>query len=170
MIRYIIKYGLIFIGLVLFQALILNNIELSGYINPYLYVLLILILPFETPSWLVLIIGFVLGISVDIFSSTLGMHASATIFLAFMRQLLLQIIRPREGYEYGQNPSINHMGLTWFASYATILVFFHHIALFYIEAFKLSQFFITFGRALLSTLITLVLILISQLFSLKTKQ
>ena len=56
-----------FIVLVLFQVLVLNNIQFSGYVNPFMYVLFILLLPFETPRWLLLLSGFLLGLSVDIF-------------------------------------------------------------------------------------------------------
>ena len=62
MIINIVKYGAICILLVLFQGLILNNIEFGGYIVPFLYVVFILALPFETPNWLVLLIGFGLGL------------------------------------------------------------------------------------------------------------
>ena len=164
----IIRYGVIFILLILFQGLILNNIELGGYLNPFLYVVFILILPFETPKWLVLVLGFVLGITIDSFSSTLGMHTSATVFMAFARGYLLKLIEPRGGYEFNTKPSIQYMGLTWYMLYACVLVLLHHLFLFYIESFKLSQFFSTFGRAIASAFFTMILVLIVQLFNFKS--
>jgi len=164
----VIKYGISFLLLVLFQGLILNNIELGGYINPYLYVVFILMLPFETPNWLVLIIGFLLGLGIDIFTSTLGMHISATVFMAFARAYLLRMIQPRGGYDYGLKPNVQMMGLVWYLLYASILVLLHHLFLFYIESFKLTQFFQTMGRALLSTFFTLILVFIFQLFGYKS--
>ncbi len=164
----IIKYGAIFILLVLFQGLILNNIEFGDYVVPLLYVVFILALPFETPNWLVLIIGFVLGIFIDSFTDTLGMHTSATVFMAFGRSYLLKLIEPRGGYEFNSKPNVQFMGLTWYLLYASILVFLHHIFLFYIEAFKFTQFFFTFGRAIASTFFTMILVLIVQLFNYKS--
>lgn len=164
----ILKYVVSFILLVLFQGLILNNIELGGYINPYLYVVFILMLPFETPNWLVLLIGFLLGLSIDMFTSTLGMHISATVFMAFAREYLIKLIQPRGGYDYGLKPNVQMMGLVWYLLYASILVLLHHLFLFYVESFKLTQFFQTMGRALLSTFFTLILIFIFQLFSYKS--
>jgi len=70
-----------FIGLVLLQVLILNHIRIGGYINPYVYGLYILLLPFSTPKWLVLFAGFSIGLSVDIFMSTAGLHAGATVVI-----------------------------------------------------------------------------------------
>ena len=168
MIINIVKYGAICILLVLFQGLILNNIEFGGYIVPFLYVVFILALPFETPNWLVLLIGFGLGVAIDSFSSTLGMHTSATVFMAFCRVYLLKLIAPRGGYEFNSKPNVQIMGLTWYLLYASILVFLHHIFLFYVESFKFTQFFYTFGRAVASSFFTLILILIVQLFNYKS--
>ena len=165
MIINVLKYGAAFILLILFQGLILNNIELGGYINPFLYIVFILALPFETPNWLVLILGFVLGIFIDSFTSTMGMHTSATVFMAFCRAYLLKLIAPRGGYEFNSKPTIQMMGLTWYLLYASILIFLHHIFLFYVESFKFTQFFYTMGRAIASTFFTLILVLIIQLFN-----
>jgi len=78
--------------LILFQVFVLNNIQVSGYINPYMYVLFILLLPFETPRWLLLISGFAIGISIDLFANTPGMHASATVFMAFFATICSEFI------------------------------------------------------------------------------
>jgi rod shape-determining protein MreD len=167
MIVTVLKYSALFILLVLLQGLILNNIEFGGYVIPFLYVIFILALPFETPNWLILILGFILGISIDSFTSTLGMHTSATVFMAFCRVYVLKLIEPRGGYEFNLEPNVPAMGLTWYLLYASTLVFLHHLFLFYIESFKISQFFYTFGRALASFFFTMVLILIVQLFNYK---
>ena len=165
MIRDLIKYGISFILLILFQGVILNNIEFGGYIVPFLYVVFILSLPFETPNWLVLILGFILGIAIDSFTSTLGMHTSATVFMAFCRYYLLKMMSPRGGYEFNTKPNIQDMGVSWYLFYAVILIFLHHLFLFYVESFKLTQFFYTFGRVLASTFFTLILVLVVQLFN-----
>lgn len=165
MITDIIKYLFIFILLVLAQILILNNIELGGYINPYLYVFFILFLPFETNENLVLGLAFALGLTIDVFTSTLGIHTSASVFMAFGRKYILKLIQPRGGYEFGTTPSLQHMGMSWYMTYAVILVVLHHLFLFYVESFKFSQFFPTFARVILSSLFTLILIFIVQLFN-----
>ena len=168
MIGDVLKYGVSFVLLILFQGLILNNIEFGGYVVPFLYVVFILSLPFETPNWLVLIFGFALGIAVDSFSSTLGMHASATVFLAFCRYYFLKVVAPRGGYEFNTKPNVQDLGITWYLFYAVTLIFLHHLFLFYVESFKLTQFFSTLGRALASTIFTLVLVMILQLFNYKS--
>lgn len=156
-----------FVILVLIQVLVLNNIQLSGFVNPYMYVLFILLLPFETPSWLLLFLGFTLGISIDVFTDTLGMHASACVFLAFLRPYVLNYIALRDGYEVGTSPGILHYGFVWFLKYAAILVFAHHLFLFVVEVFSFSNFWDTLTRTLLSSVFTMVLILTSQFFMFK---
>lgn len=143
----------------------LNNIQFSGFVNPYLYVLFLITLPFDTPGWLLLILGFVTGISVDVFSNTLGMHASATVFLAFLRPYVLRAFAPRDEYQPGTIPVMNHYGFSWFFRYAFILVLAHHLFLFYVEVFSLTHFFSTLWRVIVSSAFTMMLIIVSQLFS-----
>ena len=63
-----------FVVVVLFQVLVMDNVMLNGYMVPYVYLLFILLMPFETPRWIVLISGFLLGLGIDLFEHTPGMH------------------------------------------------------------------------------------------------
>ncbi len=150
--------------LVFFQVFILNNIQFSGFVNPYFYVLFILLLPFETPGWLLLILGFFLGLIIDLFSNTPGLHASATVFMAFLRPLVLDYFAPRDGYVPGSFPRVYYYGFGWFFQYSAILILAHHFFLFYIEVFRFSDFHLTLYRVILSSIFTLFLVLISQYF------
>jgi len=153
-----------FIVLVLLQILLVNNIQISGYIVPNFYVLFILLMPFETPRWLLLPIAFALGISVDLFTQTPGMHAAATVFMAYLRPWVLEMSAPRDGYEPGSFPRLYYYGFLWFLRYTVILVLSHHFILFYIEVFRFSEFFSTLLRVLLSSLFSVILIMLSQYF------
>lgn len=164
MIKLLPRYIINFVILVLIQVFVLNNIQLGGFINPYFYVLFILILPFETPSWFLLVVAFLLGMSIDVFTNTLGMHTSASVFMAFLRPYVLKVISPRDGYEKETLPQLKHYGASWFLRYSSILIFAHHLFLFYVEVFSLSNFFATFVRVVLSSIFTIILVLISQYF------
>jgi rod shape-determining protein MreD len=153
-----------FLILIFIQVLILNNIQLSGYINPYFYILFLLLLPFETPNWSLPIIGFLLGLSVDLFAHTPGIHASASVLIAYLRPFILKMISPRDGYEPGSFPRIFYYGFKWFLKYTVIMVTVHHFFLFYIEVFRLSDFFTTFLRAVVSSVFSILLIFLSQYF------
>jgi len=151
-----------FIILLLVQVLILNHIHFSGYINPYLYVLFILLLPFQTPHWLLLVAAFLMGISVDLFSNTPGMNAAASVFMAYIRPGVIRLLESGKNYEAGMTPGIRDLGFRWFFSYSLILILAHHFLLFYLEIFRLSEFFTTFSRVVLSTVFTMTLVIITQ--------
>ena len=150
-----------FLVLVIVQVLVLNKIQLNGYINPYLYVLFILLLPFDTPKWFLLIAGFILGLIIDFFSNPLGMHAAATVFVAFLRPYVISIISTEDEFEQGEQPGIRDMGFTWFFSYALILVLMHHMVYFYLEIFRLNEIATTLLRILISTAVTVLLMILS---------
>ena len=162
MARQIIKYGIMFIGLVLIQVLILNHVQFSGFVNPYIYILFVLLLPLNTPRYATLILAFLLGISIDIFSSSLGIHAFATVFIAYLRPLIIRIITNREE-DMDDYPGLMQNRLRWFLSYVIIMVIFHHIVLFYIEVFSFANFFGTLFRVILSSVFSIFIIVLSQL-------
>ncbi len=152
-----------FVVLVLLQGLILNDINLwQGMAIPYLYVLFLLMLPLDTPRWLELILGLVCGLAIDMFTDTLGIHASACVLLAYLRPQFLKAIAPRDGYEFGQSPTIGDLGLLWYFKYAAVLILAHHTWLFFVEVYSFKGFFTTLLRAILSSAFTLLLVILSQ--------
>jgi rod shape-determining protein MreD len=164
MINSVIRYFLLFIILMLFQVLLFNNIQFSGYINPYVYLMLILLLPVEIPSWLLLLISFFTGLTVDFFTGTPGMHASATVLAGFSRPYVLRLISPRDGYDPGATPSMEIYGFRWFLLYTITIVVIHHFALFYMEVFRLNGFFRTFLRVILSSIFSAIFILLAEYY------
>ena len=151
-----------FVILILVQVLLLNNIHFLGYINPYVYILFILLLPFETKRWVLLFLAFAIGLSMDFFSNSLGIHAAACVFTAFFRPWVMSLITSRKEYEPGVEPSIADLGFQWFFMYSLILVSLHHLMLFLLEVFRFSNFFSTLGHSVLNTLFTVLFIILSQ--------
>lgn len=162
MISSYLKYIVIFFVLVLLQVLVVDDIVIAKSYSPIIYVLFILLLPFETPKYLLLLLGFVLGLTIDVFSNLPGIHASATVFMAFLRPGVLMLISTRELYEPGTLPRISHYGFGWFLRYSAILIIAHHLFLFFIEAFTLSGIFGTLIHALISSVLSIILIVLSQ--------
>ncbi|MDO9340565.1 MAG: rod shape-determining protein MreD [Bacteroidales bacterium] len=164
MINSILRFGLIFILLILLQILLFNNIQFSGYVNPYVYVMFILLLPVEIPSWLLLLLSFTTGLIMDFFSGSPGMHSSATVLAGFVRPYVLKVISPRDGYEPGSDPSMLTYGFIWFLTYTLLIVLVHHTALFYLEVFRFADFFRTMLRVLLSSLFSITFILLFEYY------
>jgi hypothetical protein len=164
MIREFSKYLLYFIVIILAQLLVFSNIEFSGYINPYVYILFILLLPFKTPNIVLLMSALSLGLVIDLFAGTPGVHSSATVLMAFSRPFVMSLFSPREGYQTGTYPRMSQFGIEWFVKYTVMLVLIHHFTLFYLEVFTLHNFFSTLSRVLISSLLTSLIIIFSQFF------
>lgn len=158
----LLKYLWQFVLLCLAQVLIFNNLELGGYVNAFPYIYLILILPISIGRIPLLLVGFFLGLTVDVFSNTGGIHAAATTLIAFYRPLYLKAQSPREGYELTALPHLKTFGLGWFIPYALLIVVIHHTALFYLEVFRFTEFFRTLLKILLSSGLTFLFILFAE--------
>jgi len=138
-----------FIVLGALQVLVLSRVGISEdwgrYLQVLLYPLVILLLPINLPSVIVLFISFALGMCVDVPLGTLGIHTSALVLTGFARSLVLAILEPREGYQVDQLPNKAEFGLRWFTSYAAILMGIHCFTYFAVETFT----FVYIGEILL---------------------
>ena len=150
-----------FIILIAVQVLIFNNVQISGYLNPYVYILFIMLLPPKLPKALVLILAFVMGFTIDMFADSFGIHTAASVLLAYIRPSILSLVSVKGGEDL-ENISIKQLNFGRFFTYSGILCLIHHFTLFYLEAFRLNEFLDTFTRALFSTAISLLLILMIE--------
>ena len=158
-----------FVVLIFLQLFVLNNIQFSGFVNPYLYVMFILLLPFEMSGWFILVLGFITGLVMDAASATIGYHTMATVFMAYFRYHLLRFIAPHDGYESGMSPTITSLGFAWFFKYSVILTLAHHLVLFWVESFRFDDLLLATLRALASSIFTLLLIIIYQFLTMRRK-
>ena len=154
LINYLHKIGW-FIGLVLLQVLILNNVHIAGYATPFLYIYLILKFESDTPRNALMLWAFFLGLAVDVFSDTPGMNAAATVLLAFLRPTFLRLFVPRDTLDT-LVPAIRTMGILPFLKYLVVSVLIHHGLLLTLEFFSFAHI----GTLLLrSTLLTVTCIM-----------
>jgi rod shape-determining protein MreD len=151
-----------FVVLIVVQLLLLNNINLGGLINPYLFVLFILKLPFSTPRYLLLFSAFFLGLILDIFANSPGLNASTCLMAAFARPYIVGLVTSKRSFDTGIQPSVKDMGLGWYLAYSTILVSIHHLAFFFVEMFSFQEFGFTLIRAMLSIGFTMLLVFLTE--------
>lgn len=147
-----------FIGLVLVQSLLLNNICLFGLATPFVYIYFLLAMDRDADRNALMATAFLLGLAVDVFSNTPGVNAGASVFVAFMRPGLLRLFSPRDEYENFE-PGIYTLGIWAFVRYATIVTLLHHTALFFLEAFSFANIGYLSLRILCSTLLTVMLVM-----------
>lgn len=156
-----------FFILIILQVFVFSNINIYGYVYPAFYVYFILLLPFETAGWLLLLSSFALGLSIDFFTNSLGINAAASVFTAFLRPGLIRMLKSKKEYEPGISPGVADLGFRWFFLYASILVVLHHAALFLLEAFSFKEIIPTIHRIIASSVATLILVFIIQLLFFK---
>ncbi len=156
-VNYLYKAGW-FVGLVLLQALILNNVHIAGFATPFLYIYLILKLDSDTSRNAIMLCAFCIGLAVDIFSDTPGMNAAAAVLLAFLRPVFLNLFVPRDVLE-GIVPSIRTMGFAAFLKYLLACVLVHHSLLFTLEFFSLAHVGDILLKIVASTVLTSVCVL-----------
>lgn len=147
--------------LLLTQILLLRNLSYYNMANPFIYVLFLLLLPFGIPNILLYLIAFATGLTLDAFYDTLGVHTAACIMLAFVRILFISVTVSRDGFDEPE-PTLGNMGFKWFLLYALLCIFSHHIVLFLLETFRLTELSYTLLRCLLSGLFTLFTVVLIE--------
>ena len=146
-----------FVGLVLIQALLLNNMCLFGLATPFIYVYFLLAIDKDVDRNALMALAFLLGLSVDVFSNTPGVNAGASVFIAFMRPGLLRLFSPRDEYE-NLEPGIYTLGVWAFIRYAFVTILLHHTVLYLLEAFAFANIGYLLLRSLCSALLTVLLV------------
>ena len=148
---------------VLIQVLILNEILFFSYINPYLYLSLIISFPLKGSKWFLLIYAFILGFLIDLFSGTLGFHSTATVLAAFIRESISRITIPHNIIGANEKITLNKIGSKSFITFSLLIIFIHHLCLFLLEHININLNIL--GKILASSCITLILILILEIFN-----
>ncbi len=145
-----------FIVVLLLQVLLLNHINFLGYINPYLYLLFILLYPFTGNKSLLIFLSFLLGFCVDVFADSGGVHAAASVFVAWLRPWLLKF---SFGVSYEYNAvRISKGSLSQQLTFITLFVLLHHLVLFSMEVFNVSHILLILKSTLFNGLFSILVI------------
>ncbi len=160
----VVKNIIRFVLLVLLQVLVLDTVQFNGYVIPYVYLLFVLLLPFDINKSLLLLLAFFTGLSVDFFENTLGMQAAAVVFMAFARPGVIRFYFPALEYAKGEEPGLARLGIAGFLKYAFTLVLLQQLALTFLEVFSFHNLLHTLSEILVNALVTTVGIFIVVLF------
>jgi len=153
-----------FIALLLAQVVICNNINFLGYINPYIYIVFIFLFPIRDSRIVLLLVSFLLGMLVDMFSDSGGVHAAAAVTLAYARPLLLKMSFGML-YEH-QSVKFSNTDIDSLITYVGLGTLLHHFILFSLEVFNITNILLILKKTLFSGIFTIILsILIIVLFS-----
>jgi rod shape-determining protein MreD len=167
-----VKFIVNFVVILFVQIFILNDIVIKSSITilgipafiPLIYPLVLLLLPLNTPHWLTMFIGFLVGITMDLFSNTPGVHASACVLLAYIRPYLLNLFFQQNIKELGDTvPTLFRMGFRSFLLYIFFALVVHHFSYYIIQIWSFKNTLIILYKTVLSTLLSIILIILSQL-------
>ncbi len=145
------------------QVLVFRHVPLGPYAHIFFYPIVVLLFPVEINTALLMLIAFFTGLTVDIFYHTIGVHAGAMVFMAFMRPFVLRFLQPHLGYERGDVPVASKFGLIWYLQYASWLMFGFIFAYYALEAFSFVYFGDIILKSSLSFVVTMIMILIHQM-------
>ncbi len=162
MTRNIITQFVAFFIYLLLQVMLFKSMTLFNVAFCFVYVGYILLLPIETNSLWLMIVGFLLGFCVDMFYDSLGLHALTLVFIGYIRNYWLSTITPQGGYDAGAIPTMASQGLQWFLVYTLPLVFLHHLALFLVEASNIALFWNSMFKTIASLFFTMTFLVLQQ--------
>ena len=156
------KYLLLLPLFVLLQVFVLNEILFFRYINPYLYLALIISLPLKTSKWFLLCYAFSIGFLIDLFSYSLGFHSTAVVFIAFIKSMISKITIPYSILDETDEITLKKIGTKSFVVFSLILILIHNGILFGLEHFDLNLQILL--KIISSSFVTLTIILILEIF------
>ena len=162
----VLRNTISFVGLVLLQVLVLNHINLFGYINPLVYIVWVFLFPIRKNISVFLLLSFLLGLSIDFFSDSGGINAAATLFIAFIRLPLLKAILRKSDFDY----LLFNLRSTSFSkafSFIAILTIIHHLIVFSLEYFSFNASIIS--KSIFTSIFTIILILLGMALFTKKK-
>ncbi|CAH0997098.1 hypothetical protein EMA8858_03235 [Emticicia aquatica] len=158
----VIKLVLTFVIYLILQIVVIRNFVFFDVAFCFVYIACILLLPDEiAPIW-VIMISFLIGLLVDIFYNTAGVHASACVAVGYLRSYIIKFLFPTKGVENEIVISLKDMGAERFVRYVAILTIIHHSMLFFVEAGGFQFFLITVLKIICSVVFTTFMIITLQ--------
>lgn len=151
-----------FVLLLVLQVFVCNYIHLFGFLTPAIYLLALMLLPLELPRSVQYIIGFAIGLCIDMFAHTLGINAAACTVLMFVRPYLAKALNGRNTTEGADRPIPGVKDFKWIILYALILTVLHQIIVVMLETFSFRNFGHTALVILGNTLFTVFIIVCSE--------
>lgn len=155
------------------QAMILNHLLVFGYLAPILYLYPLLKLPFQTPRWIVVLLGALLGFLMDLFMNTPGLNLASATLVAYLRAPILLSLSEEEVMDEEHlhtKPSFHSLTILRHLGYLLLLALLHTTSLFLVEAFSVQLYSHLLPHIIGSTLMTFVIFVIFEVLSLQGRK
>lgn len=140
------------------QVLLFDHLHIGSWGIVMMYILFLINLPIRIPRWAEMLIGLLVGVMMDVWHSSLGIHIAACVALSFVRPLLLNnAIQDIERIK--DNISVQTIGRIEYTKCAVILTVLHHFIVFSLETWNIQFWWIVILQTLISSAMTLCVIL-----------
>ena len=147
-----------YILVMILQVLLFDQLQLLGVCHPYIYVLCLLMMPITLSHSADMIIGAVVGLIMDIFCNSMGVHTAACIFIMFIRPYLIgAIVNDKD--RLNEQISLRSLGMEALLRYVVILVVVHHLIVFLLAAWNWAHIGFVLVETLVSSLVTISVII-----------
>ena len=155
-----VYFGLLFVFLVFLQVFVLNNILFLGYVNPYLYIAFVFLYPLNKNRFAFLLLSFALGLSIDFFSDSGGIHAFSLVTIAYLRLFFIRVFLNKFEVDYPFfKLNLEPFGKKF--NYIVTLTVLHHFLLFSFANFSFQNMSYVILNTLYSSAFTLILYFLS---------
>ena len=159
----ILEYTLLFIVVVVLQVFLFDNMRIGFYLNPFIYLAFVILLPVNTKSYIVILLAAFMGIVIDFLTGTAGVSTASTALAAFCRPAVLKLFLGTDEIEEGGIPNIRKIGVAKFIGYSLVIILLHNIVFFALEALSFSEAWFAVIRIAVSTTSTLLVVYFCQL-------
>ncbi len=161
----LLSYALLFLISILFQTFLFDNLTISVYFSPLVYIAFIALLPMQTQPIVMLLCGLLSGVTMDWAMGLEGINTSVTLLAAFSRRAVLNVACGKENVREGGVPTVWRMGNYSFLLYLVLFISLHHLSFFLLESLSWSLLPFVLIRFTVSTAVSVCIVwLSSQLF------
>jgi len=147
-----------YIVVMLLQVLLFDQLQLLGVCHPYIYILCLLMMPITLPHSVDMIIGAIIGLVMDVFCNSLGIHTAACVLLMFIRPYLIGVI-VNDKDRLNEQITLRAIGMEAMIKYVIILVLIHHLTVFALGAWSWNHIGFVLLETLISGLVTISVII-----------
>lgn len=170
MTKFVIKYIILFVLLILLQAIVFNHLVLFNVAVPLVFIYLIIMLPITIGTNVSTLLGFLAGFALDVFCDTPGVNALCCTILAFIRKPVFHLYVSMDDDLAGRSPSSRTMGAAAFMKFMLTMTAIYCLMLFTIEAFQFFNFKLLLLRIVASTAYTFILLYAIDCLTLRSRE
>ena len=147
-----------YIIVMLLQVLLFDQLQLWGVCHPYIYILCLLMMPINLPNIVEMLVGALVGLVMDVFCNSLGVHMAACILIMFIRPYLIgSIVNDKDRLK--EQMSLRAIGMEQLFRYVLTMVLIHHLTVFLLAAWSWQHMGFVLLETIVSSIITTVVII-----------